>query len=378
MVALLMITIVPVFLYVILILHYTFQWHNYPEYHPDHKRNTACFTVVIPFRNEQQRLPCILHDLISQDYPVSKTEIMLVNDHSDDNSVLIGQDYCRRYNHVKLIQLSANTFGKKEAILAGVLNAANDIIVTLDADCRPGNRWLSTLASFYHDYAPAIVIGLVVPQTNQKGFFNYFQQIESLSLTGAGAASAIANKPIYCSGANLSYLKSVFIRFDDPLLRSVISGDDTFLLLQAKKYYRRDIRVLKSKQAFVETKVEAGPAAFINQRSRWISKSKYYHDPEIIYSALIVAMANAIMILSPLFLFSDNLKWLFPALITVKLLTDGWFIVTLAGYFGVKFRAMPFVLSALGYPVYLMIGMLRAFLLPVRWKGRENPGSGKK
>ncbi|OFY54991.1 MAG: hypothetical protein A2Y87_10925, partial [Bacteroidetes bacterium RBG_13_46_8] len=278
MVALTLITVLSLLLYVFLICRYACRWNHTPEYVPGPVENTPCFSVILPFRNEEKHLPGIMNDLSTQDYPPGKIEVILVNDRSDDQSWSVANEFCQHHDNFSVIIPPAGKTGKKEALHAGILAARHEIIVTTDADCRAGRRWLSTLASFYCDVSPAMIIGLVVPHTGEKGFFHYFQQLECISLTGAGAASAVDRKPIYCSGANLCYRKDLYLRFSDPMLQSVFSGDDTFLLLKMKKKYREGIRVLKSKDALIRTKAEATPADFFRQRSRWISKSFLYRD----------------------------------------------------------------------------------------------------
>jgi len=371
MVILTLITVIPLLLYTILICRYTRGWNTYREYKPGRIENAPCFSVILPFRNEENHLPGILNDLSLQDFPSDKVEVILVNDHSEDQSLSVARQFCRHHGNFVLIVLPDGRAGKKEAIHAGILAARHEIIVTTDADCRAGRQWLSTLASFYQDVAPAMIIGLVIPQSGENGLFSYFQKLESISLTGAGAASAIDRKPIFCSGANLSYRKDLYLRYDDPMNQSVISGDDTFLLLQIKKQYRTGIRVLKSKNALIRTGAETNPADFIRQRSRWISKSIHYRDPDILYSALVVGFANLMTAVAVLLLFFGYPPWLIPILLAMKFIPDGFFLWHLSRYFGISFRLFYYAVSALLYPLYLMISIGQAFLFPVEWKGRR-------
>ena len=371
MVVISLITLIPLILYVILIVGYTYRWKNYPEYTPGNERKTPSLSVIIPFHNEQTHLSGILYDLSWQDYPLGKTEILLVNDQSIDRSVTIIQEYCKRYKHFRLIHLPDGRSGKKEAIHAGIQSATHDLIITTDADCRADKHWLSTVASFYNDFSPSLIIGLVVPEDAGKGLFGYFQQIESISLTGAGAASAMGGKPIYCSGANLCYPKDSYLMLNDPMIKSIASGDDTFLLLQLKKCCRTNIRVLKSKQALVSTKAEASLKDFFRQRSRWISKSVYYRDREILYSALVVLLTNMAIGLAAVFLLTGYQPWLLPVMLITKLLLDGFFISDVSTYFGIKFRLPGYIVSGIIYPFYLVTSIVWAFLAPVDWKGRK-------
>jgi cellulose synthase/poly-beta-1,6-N-acetylglucosamine synthase-like glycosyltransferase len=371
MLVLILSCIILLVLYAALIGGYWLNWEKYPEYVPEEGKNKPGFSVIIPFRNEQHHLPFLLNALVLQEYPLDKMEVILVNDHSHDQSVKIIRDFCIKHSHFKLIHLQPREYGKKIAINAGIQASKRELIVTTDADGRPGKKWLSCLASYYADFSPAMIIGLVSPETNSDIRLGYFQQLELISLVGSGAASAMGGKPIYCSGANLCYPKDSYHRFKDPLLRSVASGEDTFFMLQLKKHCRNKIHVLKSKDAVIHTKTEGTLTGFMKQRSRWISKSTHYRDREIVYSALVVLLTNLALVLTAILTACGRQPWLFVVMLLIKLFIDGLFLQSLAKFFGIKFRYIYYVISGLIYPFYLFLTVLRAFVFPNDWKGRQ-------
>ncbi len=363
--------IIIMILYVWLISGYWKAWTGYPEYKPHNLKSTPCFSIIIPFRNEEANLPFILDDLILQEYPDLCMEILLVDDHSIDQSAQLAANICHKVSNIKLIQLPEEISGKKEAILKGIENATHDLIITTDADCRVGRYWLSTLASYYSEFYPVMIIGPVIPENRGKSFFHYFQQLDMISLIGSGAASAIMGKPIYCSGANLCYAKEKVYELDDPLVRSVVSGDDTLLLLHLKKDNRGSIRFLKSLSATAVTKTEDKISGFLIQRSRWISKSTHYRDPEIIIPASLVLFTNMVLITSFFMMLCGKMMYLYPTLCCIKLLIDGWFLKDLLKFFRMKFRLIFYFFSSLLYPFYLVVILLINFLITYQWKGRR-------
>jgi glycosyltransferase involved in cell wall biosynthesis len=356
--------------YILLIYKYYTEWKKYPEYKPFKSAVYPYFSIIIPFRNEQANLPVILNDLTLQEYPVGNFEIIIVDDHSTDQSAGVIKDFCQQNPACKFYQLPEEKTGKKEALLKGIENASHELIVTIDADCRYGRQWLSTLASFYIDNQPIMIIGPVIVDSGNDSFFHYFQQLDMISITGSGAASAMAGKPIYCSGANLCYVKRNVIELDDPLVKSISSGDDTLLLLQLKKRYSSRIKFLKSLPALALTKPEKDIFSFFVQRSRWISKSRHYHDFDILFPALLVLITNIVLITSFFLMVCCKMAWLFLGLFTVKLIFDGMFLKELLKFFKIKFRWLPYFFSELFYPFYLMIILFMNFIIPLKWKGR--------
>ena len=58
-------------------------------------------SVVIASRNEQENLPGLLSDLINQDYPQEKLEIIVVDDRSNDNTENIVKKHMVKHNNIK-------------------------------------------------------------------------------------------------------------------------------------------------------------------------------------------------------------------------------------------------------------------------------------
>jgi cellulose synthase/poly-beta-1,6-N-acetylglucosamine synthase-like glycosyltransferase len=371
MTALTLISLILIALYTLLILRYRYSWRCYPEYRPGTRKGIPSLTLIVPFHNEETNLPALLYDLEKQDFPQEKMQVLLIDDHSSDASIRVASYFCHSRSNAGVLSLPEGKTGKKEALQLGLENARYDLITTTDADCRLGPSWLSSVASMYQEKMPAMIIGLVFPEEACKGLFGYFQQIELLSLAGAAAASAIRGRPVFCSGANLAYRKEILAGYGDPYFKSASSGDDTFLLLQIKGMYRQKIQVLKSKEAIVRTRLAKNPAEFMGQRSRWVSKSRYYRDPEIVYVSLLVFLTSLSLLQAAVLFLTGQQKWLFPVMTAIKISVDGLFITTLSEYAGIRFRLIPYMLSGLVYPVYLFTVFLRAFIYPLKWKGRK-------
>ena len=144
-----------------------------------------------------------------------------------------------------------------------------------------------------------MIIGLVDMDV-KPGLFNRFQEIEFLSLVASGAAAAAGGRPIYCNAANLAFHKELFLSHADPLSMAVPSGDDTLFMLRVKKDPATRIVLLKSVTGIVTTNGAMNMREFFNQRSRWASKSRYYTDWDILYTAGLVLGISATLLLSAL------------------------------------------------------------------------------
>lgn len=100
-------------------------------------QKTQLISLVIPVFNEEKGIIHFLDQLllpeldkISKEY---RTEVLLVNDGSTDQTLSILQHYLKQKPTLKLLSLSRN-FGKEAALSAGLQYAKGDAVVTIDCD----------------------------------------------------------------------------------------------------------------------------------------------------------------------------------------------------------------------------------------------------
>ncbi len=365
------ITLILLVLYIIRIFQYLSGWRQVVEFKPPFSSHKIFVSIIIPFRNEENSIKELLGDLAGQNYPGQHYEVILVNDHSEDSTISIIESFCGCHDNFRLIQLKVNLYGKKQAIEAGIRTARGELIVITDADCRAGNKWISAITSYYfRSGKPGMIIGLV-DIISEDTLFNKFQQLEFLSLVGSGAGAAGRLHPVFCNGANLIYEKDLFNRYKDPLSKASVSGDDTLFMLNVKKDYRQEIKLLKSKEAIVYTKSQRTVRDFLQQRIRWTSKARLYRDFDIIYTSVIVLLLNVSVLISMIFLFSGSNYLLYPVLLGGKTLTDTIFMNSILGFFNKKRLLKLLILFQVIYPVYISIVGIFGNIVSYSWKNRK-------
>ena len=102
-------------------------------------------SVIICAWNEEENLKNNLQAILEQDHP--DFEVIVVNDHSLDETDLLLQAWQKKYQHLRVIELTrdnVNMRGKKFAISMGIKGAKHDKLVFTDADCSPASKmdWL--------------------------------------------------------------------------------------------------------------------------------------------------------------------------------------------------------------------------------------------
>jgi cellulose synthase/poly-beta-1,6-N-acetylglucosamine synthase-like glycosyltransferase len=351
--------------YVLLIGFFTTGWYRKRELAVG--RSQLAVSVVVAARDEEKHVTDLLNDLLIQDYPYNLTEIIIVDDHSADDTSGVVINFSRKNSSLNIILLKAEDFnvsGKKAAINLGINKAKGDIIITTDADCRIGPGWISSLISFFNNDKIKMVFG-PVKYFGGKGFWDDFQSMEFSGLIASGAGATLAGHPFMCNGANLVYRKDAFFKVNGfEGNEKYLSGDDVFLLHKMKREFgRKSIMFCKEKDAIVQTYPASGMKKFIDQRIRWASKSKGYKDAVSILTALIV-FSYSLTVLTSFFagFFDPGFFLMSMGLLLLKMITDLPLMLGITGFFSQRNLMRWYVLFQVVYPVYIIVaGVLSLF-----------------
>ncbi len=117
-------------------------------------------SIVIPFRNEESNLPKLVESLSKQEH--RSFEVVFVNDHSEDEGLNLLHELLQKVAFNYQIHTLKDTFGKKEAIKAGIEVSTQDVIITTDADCTADSYWLEEVSSRFQDERVQMVVGPVI------------------------------------------------------------------------------------------------------------------------------------------------------------------------------------------------------------------------
>lgn len=324
------------------------------------------YSILVPFRNERENLPALLRTLQSLNFPDSNFEVILINDHSEDDYLSVASNLPDNF---RLIE--SHGFGKKAALQTGIEESKGDVIVTTDADCLVPRNWLLIFQQYFESQDAQMVFGPVA-FLNDDSFFNRLQQIEFSSLIGSGAATLRLGMPTMCNGANLAFLKSTFYEvggYADNL--AIPSGDDEFLMHKVYSKWPEKVFYVKHKEAVVNTFAAQGLHAFISQRKRWASKWKNYKKLKNSILAVLVALFNLSVILATISLFFTYSSLVIIPLL-IKIIFEYVFLrsVLTSMRKGLNFGA--FLLLQICYPYYVVLFGLSANFGSYRWKGRTH------
>ncbi len=365
--------------YIVIIFYAMRGWRLLEEWKiPKGFTPSTPVSIVVAARNEAENISALLNSLQFQKYPQDLFEVIIVDDHSEDDTVSIAKKHS--FIRKKIILLSEYIQNKerysfkKAAIEFALKNATGKLIITTDADCTMKPEWLMNFVSFYekNDYKMIAAPVNFHKETNLLEKFQSLDFIGMMGVTGAGIKNRFMRM---CNGANLAYEKEVFYEVDGfEGNEEKASGDDMFLMHKIVEKYPEGIGFLKQKEATVFTYAKPDVKSFYQQRLRWATKNADYDD-------LRVLLINAVVFFTCFCFFTSIIFLVFsPLLLGINILiiligkgvADYFFLSKMSHFFGRKDLMKMFFPSLLMHTTYIFtIGMAANFIKKYEWKGRK-------
>jgi len=332
--------------------------------------NASHLTLIIPFRNEAEHLPALLSTLSEQMKEISGVSIILVDDHSTDDSLSIAHQFKEEKKGVEVIS-QHGTYGKKMGVDIALSKVRTEWIITLDADVQPCTGWLRRVACWTKDNNHDLLI-LPLHIGPGRNFIGHLQEVEFASVMAITGGMALANKPILCNGGNLCFRKEAYDRVrNERSDMHITSGDDLFLLNALKPYGK--IAWVHDPQVRVSTAPKSSFKEFTAQRLRWMGKAAFISDRWLQITAWLAFLSNLTLLI---FVPSVFLGWFSTPVLTslgfTKIILDGWVILRVGKWLCIKQLKRFYLILIFLYPFYSTLFPLMSLFVKPSWKGRTN------
>ncbi|WP_276134678.1 glycosyltransferase [Polluticoccus soli] len=362
--------------YVILMILYRRGWRLQPQFKVEDSYSPFIrISVIIPARDEARNIGNCIESLLAQDYPRELLEVIVVDDHSSDNTAAIvesfGQPNIRCIALADYVAAGQTVAYKKAALSAGIANSNGELIITTDADCVASPSWLRHLAAFYEMKKPVMIAGPVDFTTNGS-FVQLFQSLDFMSMQGITAAANRLGLGSMSNGANLAFSRDAFNQVEGYKgVDHLASGDDYLLMVKMQAAFPGKIGYLKAEEAIVRTPPQPDWTSFFQQRIRWASKSGKYDDSKITGILSLVYLFNfslAALLIAGLFY-----PWFLivgAAMLIVKIIVELWFLYPVAKFYNKTQELLLFPFLQPLHIAYIVSAGLLGFIGVYKWKGR--------
>ncbi len=355
-----------------IIQFYRYHWNQLPYFNllPNSNPPTQV-SVIVPARNEAGNIENLLESLKSQDYPLSQFEVIVVDDHSTDETLKT----CRSLplKNLQLLSLPKGQTGKKAALAFGIAQSSGELILTTDADCLVPRQWIRLTASCYEQTEAKFIAGPVIFEQEQ-GTFEKFQSLDMMGMmliTGAGIQGRFMHSS---NGANLAYPRKIYEELNGfEGIDHIASGDDILFMQKVIQKYPGELFFLKNPKAAVRTHAMPGLRAFVRQRIRWGTKSRQYPEWKITAILALVFFYCWSIILSGCWMLVVG-GWMIGVFIIqlfIKSIADYFFLRQASRFFGKTELMRTFWVSQFWHIGYIaFVGLLSNLKKSYVWKGR--------
>jgi cellulose synthase/poly-beta-1,6-N-acetylglucosamine synthase-like glycosyltransferase len=361
--------------YALLMAAYRIGWQRQPVFTlPPHFEPETFISIIIPARNEERNIGACLEAIAAQKYPAHLFEVIVIDDHSEDNTAAIVNAWGGNVRCVSLADYigskPVNSY-KKAALAAGIAQSKGELIVTTDADCIAPNYWLMHLAAIYQREKPSLIIAPVIFTANH-GTLQIFQLIDFMGMQGITAAAHRLRLGNMSNGANLAFTRAAYDQVNGyEGIDNIASGDDYLLTVKISKATNA-IAYLKSPYAIVKTAPQPTWGAFLQQRIRWASKSGKYDDKRLTAILILVYLFNVTLLVAGIAGFFNNAYWL-PALgmLAVKILSEYLLLLPVSAFFRKRWVGIYFPFLQPLHILYIAVAGFLGFTGNYTWKGRK-------
>lgn len=115
-------------------------------------------SIIIPCYNEERTLGLIVEEVMAADTGDTAKEVIIIDDHSRDDSVKIAEKLQKTFKEVRLIKQPKNK-GKGVALKLGFLESSGDVVIIQDADREYDPRDYNRMLEIFREDRADIVFG---------------------------------------------------------------------------------------------------------------------------------------------------------------------------------------------------------------------------
>ena len=317
---------------------WNFLFQKLVNYSSSEETKDEHLTILICAKNEYHQLQKLIPKLLQQ---AGNIDILVVDDFSDDDSLLLLSAFANEFSSVAFISASKNVRGKKQALIDGLSSVKTKWVLLTDADCQPvSDQWAMKMLAAAKN--KEIVLGYS-PYGKTRGFLNRWIRYEAVLTAIQYFSYSLAGKTYMGVGRNLLYSTQAVEsgkKLADHM--DLLSGDDDLLVNSIAS--NQNVAIQIDPKSWVISQPKETLTSYINQKRRHLSTATRYKKSHqsmlLIFSMswillylsmfvlLFIGMGNLALLLFLLRMLStylSNIK-LFPKLGFKDSLAHWWYL----------------------------------------------------
>lgn len=233
-------------------------------------------SVIICAKNEEDNLRLNLPSIINQGY--SSFEIVLVDDSSTDDTLMVMEDFAHQHPNIKIVKVKpVDKFwgNKKYALTLGIKAASHNFLLFTDADCKAfSDQWITSMSAHFSK-SKSVVLGYGAHDKKKNSLLNKLIRFETFLTAVQYFSYAKLGLAYMGVGRNLAYKKDTFFEASGFMKHmNIKSGDDDLFVNQVANNF--NVAICTTANGFTTSQPKTTLHSWIKQKRRHISTSKFY------------------------------------------------------------------------------------------------------
>ena len=144
-------------------------------------------SIIVPMKNESSGLDALFSRLIPILEPLSKFEVICIDDGSTDNTLELLRQRSLADGRIKVLSLSRN-FGKEAALTAGLIHANGDAVIPIDADLQDPPELIPELVAKWREGFKVVLATRKsrnegwLKRKSAEGFYNIMSRVSTVKI----------------------------------------------------------------------------------------------------------------------------------------------------------------------------------------------------
>lgn len=257
--AIFIVLLISVFFSLINMVTAGFATKNEKEYGAFYPKVSA----VVRVWNDDLIVERCIKNLLEQDYPKNRLEIIIADDSTDDRTKKVCSRFKGKIKYIKM----PHSDSKAEVLDSVIKNAKGDVIVEKDVDGIARKDWISEIVKPLQKKNIAGVTGPVFAGNAYKyaSRIAHMRSIENFWQFGGGAAGRYnITKEAIMYGGNMAYKKSAWKEVGGHPKKTLVEDAELSMMFLKKGY-----KIAFAKKAQMLQEEVENLEQYVNERKRW-------------------------------------------------------------------------------------------------------------
>ena len=241
----------------------------------NHRKDYPLISIVIAVRNEEGNLPELFKSLDELDYPKDKIQVLLGDDESADNSLMLMQKYAEAKDFVEVHQIVPTVVQKAKGNVLMQLGekAKGEFMLFIDADIRPNPKLILNYLKHWEEDLAGIT-GVTLPKADS--FFARLQRVDWAITLSMGADAQTMGYDVTAMGNNMFVSRKAYEAIGG-YRKVLISVVEDFALYEKFRSVGYRFPLKFTSDLYSHTYAISTFGELLKQRKRWMSGGMKVH-----------------------------------------------------------------------------------------------------